>query len=221
MRPDRAWLRSPTGNARSPVPPFARLMALAWSGLAIGLAGCAGPSGVERAASINQPLRGSMSTRGATPHFVYSPYKHVPIALADSGAIASAVAGAPTPIVANGRSTLPPGVAALTLAFATGECGMETWDGIDPSLLASANLRDFVQAGIDYIISTGGEGGVFTCATDAGMEAFIAHYASARLIGFDFDIERGQSAEIVVSLVRRIKTESPDALPLTPAPPPV
>ena len=188
------------------MPPFARLMALAWSGLAIGLAGCAGPSGVERAASINQPLRGSMSTRGATPHFVYSPYKHVPIALADSGAIASAVAGAPTPIVANGRSTLPPGVAALTLAFATGECGMETWDGIDPSLLASANLRDFVQAGIDYIISTGGEGGVFTCATDAGMEAFIAHYASARLIGFDFDIERGQSAEIVVSLVRRIKT---------------
>jgi hypothetical protein len=76
---------------------------------------------------------------------------------------------------------------------------------VDPRLLANANLREFVRAGIDYIISTGGEGGVFSCATDAGMEAFIAHYASPRLIGFDFDIERGQSAEIVGSLVQRIK----------------
>jgi hypothetical protein len=62
-----------------------------------------------------------------------------------------------------------------------------------------------VRADIDYIISTGGEAGVFTCATDAGMEAFIARYASPRLIGFDFDIEHGQSAEIVGSLVQRIK----------------
>src|SRR2546423_4808850 len=195
-------------SERSPVRRCARLIALVCSGLGVGLAGCAAvPTGVEPASSTNHPLRGSISARGAAPHFVYSPYKHVPIALApDSGTISSAVAGAPTPIVANGRSTLPPGVTALTLAFATGECGMETWDGIDPNLLASANLRGFVQAGIDYIISTGGEAGVFTCATDAGMEAFIGHYASARLIGFDFDIERGQSAEIFASLVRRIKT---------------
>ena len=147
-----------------------------------------------------------MSTRGAAPHFVYSPYKHVPVALPpDGGAISTAVTGAPTPIVGNGRSTLPPGVTALTLAFATGECGAETWDGMEARLLANGNLRAFVGAGIDYIISTGGEAGVFTCATDAGMEAFIARYASPRLIGFDFDIERGQSAEIVASLVRRIK----------------
>jgi len=147
-----------------------------------------------------------MSTRGAAPHFVYSPYKHVAVALApDSGAISTAVAGAPTPIVVNGRSTLPPGETALTLAFATGECGTETWDGMEARLLATGNLRGFVQAGIDYIISTGGEAGVFTCTTDAGMEAFIARYVSPRLIGFDFDIERGQSAEIVASLVRRIK----------------
>ena len=186
---------------------FARLTALVCSGLGVGLAGCAAvPTGVEPASSTNQPPRGSIFARVAAPHFVYSPYKHVPIALApDSGTISTAAAGAPTPIVANGRSTLPPGVTALTLAFATGECGTETWDGMDPQALLNADLRAFARAGIDYIISTGGEGGVFTCATDAGMEAFVAHYASPRLIGFDFDIERGQSAEIVASLVRRIK----------------
>jgi len=184
-----------------PVRRFARLIALLSSGLAAALPGCAVPAGDEPASSINQPLR-----RSPAPHFVYSPYKHVAVALAPgSGAISTAVAGAPTPIVVNGRSTLPPGVTALTLAFATGECGAETWDGMDPWLLMNANLREFVQAGIDYIISTGGEAGVFTCATDAGMEAFIAHYASSRLIGFDFDIERGQSADIVASVVRRIK----------------
>jgi chitinase len=164
------------------------------------------PPGGELASSINQPLRRSMPARGTAPHFVYSPYKYIPVALApDSGAISTAVAGAPTPIVVNGQSTLPPGVTALTLAFATGECGAETWDGMDPRLLVDGNLRAFVRAGIDYIISTGGEGGVFTCATDAGMEAFIAHYASPGLVGFDFDIERGQTADVVASLVRRVK----------------
>jgi chitinase len=173
--------------------------------LALGLAGCTVPTGGELASSINQPQRRSMSARGTASHFVYSPYKHIPVALAPgSGAISTAVAGAPTPIVVNGRSTLPLGVTVLTLAFATGECGAETWDGMDPRLLANGNLREFVQAGIDYIISTGGEAGVFTCATDAGMEAFIAHYASPGLVGFDFDIERGQTADVVASLVRCI-----------------
>jgi chitinase len=44
---------------------------------------------------------------------------------------------------------------------------------------------------------------MFTCSTDAGMEAFIARYASSRLIGIDFDIEAGQTAEMIDSLVRR------------------
>lgn len=146
------------------------------------------------------------SSPAKAQHFVYSPYKHVPIALAPGdGLISTAVAGAPTPIVVSGRSTLPPSVTALTLAFATGECGAETWEGMDPSWLANGSLPALADAGIDYIISTGGEAGVFTCATDAGMEAFVAHYASPRLIGFDFDIERGQSADVVASLVRRIK----------------
>src|SRR5437879_4777897 len=157
MRPDRIWLRMRRDSERSPVRRFGRLIAFVCSGLGVGLAGCVGSTGVEPASSSNQPLRGSISSRGAAPHFVYSPYKHVSVALAsDSGAISTAVAGAPTPIVVNGRSTLPPGVTALTLAFATGECGTEIWDGMEARLLATANLQGLVQAGIDYIISKGG-----------------------------------------------------------------
>lgn len=143
--------------------------------------------------------------RAAAARFVYSPYKHVPIAL-DPGtrAISTAVRGVPTPIVVAGESTLPAGVTALTLAFATGECGAEAWDGMAPQDWVDANLRALERAGIDYIVSTGGEAGVFTCASDAGMEAFIARYLSPHLVGFDFDIERGQSDEVLASLVRRI-----------------
>jgi anti-sigma factor RsiW len=115
LRPDRSWLRTHRDSGRTPAPRFSRLIACVWSGLTLGLAGCAAvPTGVEPASSANQPLRGSISARGAAPHFVYSPYKHVTVALApDSGTISTAVTGAPTPIVANGRSTLPPSVTCL------------------------------------------------------------------------------------------------------------
>jgi chitinase len=205
MRPDGSWLTL-RDDERAAALRLARLIGLLGCGLAVALAGCAVPTGNVLPSSVNPSLGRAMPARETAPPFVYSPYKYVPVALApDSGAISAAVAGVSTPIVIDGRSTLPSSVTALTLAFATGECGSETWDGMDPRLLADGNLHAFVRAGIDYIISTGGEAGVFTCATDAGMETFIARYASARLIGFDFDIERGQSTEIVASLVQRIK----------------
>src|SRR5258708_2343400 len=78
----------------------------AWSGIAapalvaVLLAGCAGQ------------LEGqSREARAAATRFVYSPYKHVPIAL-DPGAraLSTAAGGAPTRIVVGGRSTLPAGV---------------------------------------------------------------------------------------------------------------
>ncbi len=71
--------------------------------------------------------------------------------------------------------------------------------------IADANVADFDRAGVDYLVSTGGQGGVFTCASDEGMERFIKRYESAHLIGIDFDIEAGQTAAQVDSLVRRIK----------------
>ena len=170
-------------------------LALAW----LLVAACAGPQSTSRE---TVPV-GSGEPRAAT-RFVYSPYKHIPIALPETRVLSTAASGAPTPIVADGRSALPAGVSALTLAFATGECGAESWDGIEPRDWVEANLPALDRAGIGYIISTGGEAGAFTCTSDAAMEAFIARYATGHLVGFDFDIERGQSDEILDSLAKRI-----------------
>lgn len=118
----------------------------------------------------------------AAPRFVYSPYQFLPLA-------GLARAGGPD---------------ALTLAFATGECGDEKWGARSGAEIAAAHVVAFVKAGSDYLISTGGGGAKFTCGSDASMERFIARYASARLVGIDFDIEDGQSPEQVDSLVQRI-----------------
>ena len=118
----------------------------------------------------------------AAPRFVYSPYQFLPLA-------GLARAGGPD---------------ALTLAFATGECGDEKWGERTGDAIAASHVPAFVKAGSDYIISTGGGGAKFTCATDAGMERFIARYESPRLLGIDFDIEDGQSLEQVDALVQRI-----------------
>jgi chitinase len=63
----------------------------------------------------------------------------------------------------------------------------------------------FAAARAPYIVSTGGETGVFTCGSDAGMERFIRRYASPMLRGFDFDIEGKQTPAQVDALVRRVK----------------
>jgi chitinase len=51
------------------------------------------------------------------------------------------------------------------------------------------------------VVSTGGEAGTFSCGSTAGMEAFIARYASPHLAGIDFDIEGGQSESDIQNLV--------------------
>jgi len=161
------------------------------------LAGCATNKGPEP-----QPIA---PTSSRPP--VYSPYKHVAIGWQpETRLMTTAVAGAPVPIVADGRSTLPHGVGAVTLAFATGECGLETWDGTDPREVVAHTIPSLVAAGVGYIVSTGGQAGTFTCASDAGMEAFVARYDSPGLIGFDFDIERGQSDEVLRDLVRAVRS---------------
>jgi hypothetical protein len=138
------------------------------------------------------------------PRFVYSPYKDLAMWRDNaSHVITAAHDGKPQPFIRNGKPAFGPG--ALTWAFATGECGDETWAGRRAQDVAKANVPQFNAAGVDYIISTGGQGGVFTCASDAGMERFIARYASPRLIGFDFDIEEGQTPAQVQSLVARIR----------------
>ena len=47
---------------------------------------------------------------------------------------------------------------------------------LDAQAVADANVAAFAKARLPYIISTGGEGNVFTCSTDEGMERFIQRY---------------------------------------------
>jgi hypothetical protein len=72
--------------------------------------------------------------------------------------------------------------------------------------MASANVPLLTQAGVKYIVSTGGAAGSFTCSSDAGMATFVNRWVSAGLIGVDFDIEAGQSPSEIADLIQRIKT---------------
>lgn len=96
----------------------------------------------------------------------------------------------------NSQSQLLLGNKAVTWAFATGECGSETWANLPGQTLAEANIKRFVQNDIDYVISTGGANGVFTCASKEGMEKFIERYQSKNFAGVDFDIEYGNEADL-------------------------
>ncbi|QBE62657.1 glycosyl hydrolase [Pseudoduganella lutea] len=132
----------------------------------------------------------------AAPRVVVSAYKFLPLNRAPDHVIGARDA---TPYLA-GKP------AALTWAFATGECGSETWREQTGAQVAKANVAAFAKAGVDYVVSTGGQGGVFTCATDEGMERFIARYDSRHLAGIDFDIEAGQTKEQIASIVQRAAT---------------
>ncbi|MCE3261734.1 MAG: glycosyl hydrolase [Pseudoduganella sp.] len=129
-------------------------------------------------------------------------------ALAAIGAAALPASALAAPAAVSGPykylSPWDPAHGVQTWAFASGECGQERWGGLDGAEVAAANVARFVQAGVGYIVSTGGQGNIFTCATDAGMEAFVSRYKSAQLIGFDFDIEHGQTPAQIDSLVQRI-----------------
>jgi hypothetical protein len=133
----------------------------------------------------------------------FSPYKDVTISLNwNTNVISTAVTGTLSPVL----NVMPSHVPMVTWAFATGQCGSETWGGVAPSALVAANVQNWVNAGKKYIISTGGAAGSFTCASDASFETFVNRYASASLAGIDFDIEAGQSQVDIDNLVQRVKT---------------
>lgn len=120
----------------------------------------------------------------AAPAFVAGPYQYLPLT---QGA----------------AQVVPHGT--LTWAFASGECGDEVWRDGAGAQIAARNVPAFVAAGRPYIVSTGGAEHKFTCAGAAGMERFIARYDSAQLVGIDFDIEDGQSAEQIDALMGAIR----------------
>ena len=155
-------------------------------------------------ASRDAAHSGDDSATGTPPAgLVFSPYKDITINMNWTTNVASTmVSGTSTPLATDAKQN---GASAVTLAFATGECGSENWGGVPGATAASANVPPLTQAGLDYIVSTGGSAGVFTCGTDSGMETFITSWASSNLIGVDFDIEAGQSQAVISALLSRIQ----------------
>ncbi|HEY0798610.1 MAG TPA: discoidin domain-containing protein, partial [Candidatus Baltobacteraceae bacterium] len=133
---------------------------------------------------------------GSAPSFVYSPFEYTGDFAGPT--ITTQVTGGSQSVL----SVMPSGVTAMTWAFASGTCGSENWNGTSPSSLVSANVQAWVNAGKQYIISTGGGGGAFTCPTTSGFLSFVRTYYSSSMIGVDFDIENGQSQAVINALVQ-------------------
>ena len=139
---------------------------------------------------------------------MFSPYKDITINLDwNTNTMRTAITGTPIPIVGTGSlvSTQVPNLGAITLAFATGACGSENWGGVSAASFASANISALSSAGLNYIVSTGGAAGTFSCASQSGMASFMSRYATAQMIGVDFDIEGGQSSSDISNLVAQVK----------------
>jgi len=147
---------------------------------------------------------GTGTGTGSASGLLFSPYKDVTINMNwNTYQMQSAVTGSDLPVVGSGSlvSQYVPKLPALTLAFATGSCGSETWGGVSGADLAAENVPQLEVADLNYVVSTGGAAGTFTCDSTAGMESFIARYASPNLVGIDFDIEGGQSESDIQNLV--------------------
>jgi hypothetical protein len=120
----------------------------------------------------------------------------------NTNVVSTMVSGAMAPI---GMDLAANGGKVISLAFATGECGSEDWAGVQGPAMATANASLLDAQGVGYIVSTGGADGSFTCGSDAGMETFIGRWATPHLVGIDFDIEAGQTQEVISDLISRIQ----------------
>lgn len=188
------------------------------NGLVIGLsslvlAACGGDDGAGGASLLKAQATPSVQAAANTAaaaalpsNFIFSAYKDITINLNwNTNVISTAVTGSLQPVL----SVLPAKLKTLTWSFATGECGSENWSGLTGSQVAAANVQNMVNAGRNYIISTGGAAGSFSCGSDANFSKFINTYNSANLKGIDFDIEAGQSQAVINALVQRVKAAQP------------
>lgn len=140
----------------------------------------------------------------AAGDLLFSPYKDITINLDwNTNIMSTMVTGTRLPVVGSGSlvSTKVPNLGAITLAFATGECGSENWGGVPAAAFASANIGRLDSAGVNYVVSTGGQAGVFTCGSATGMAKFLSTYMTSHMVGIDFDIEGGQSTAQLNALI--------------------
>ena len=138
-------------------------------------------------------------TNCAAAGFIFSPYKDVTVdANFNTGEQQTTAGGTSQPVA----QAMPNET--LTWAFATGDCTQESWAGFSPAMEAT-NVQAFVSNGKKYILSTGGAAGSFSCFSASGLIGFINRYNSSNLVGVDFDIETGQSAGTIQSIVNSVK----------------
>lgn len=172
-----------------------------------GPAGSGDPWGLPVACGGGGPTPTPTPTPKPTPtptppppgSLLFAVYKDVTInANFNTGAQQTNVTGTVSPVT----SIMPNKT--LVWAFATGTCGAESWAGITSGMEAS-NVQTFVNAGKNYIISTGGANGVFDCPSTSSFISFINTYNSANLVGIDFDIEGGQSQQVIDDLINATK----------------
>ena len=150
----------------------------------------------------DSPVPAASATPSPEGAVVFSPYKDVGINANWNTLVMSTVVNSAS--LAPLLSALPSNIKTVTWAFATGECGQENWAGMGAEQFAKANVSPYVTAGKNYIISTGGAAGIFTCSSNAGMHAFLNRYMSVNLIGLDVDIERDQTQDQITSLVKTL-----------------
>ncbi|WP_233840929.1 hypothetical protein [Dyella sp. 2HG41-7] len=152
----------------------------------------------------------------APSSMLFSPYKDITVDMNWSNdTMQTAASGTSLPLVGSGSffATQEPQLGAVTLSFATGACGSESWAGLSAPAFISANIGALSSAGLNYIVSTGGAGGVFTCATPSAFASFIASYYTPQMVGVDFDIESSQTqAEIqqLIADVAAVQTQYPN-----------
>jgi chitinase len=152
----------------------------------------AGSSAPSASVSVTTPQCTGSCGGGAV---TFASYKDVTLnADFNTGLQRSAVTGTVQPVT----SAMPNKT--LIWAFATGTCDSENWAGISPAMEAT-NVQAFVNAGKNYIISTGGANGAFDCSSGQGLINFINRYNSSNLVGIDFDIELGQSQQLIDNLI--------------------
>ena len=114
------------------------------------------------------------SGRCTMKEFLFSPYLDINIPTTAISQPTKSANVAPQLLVESPAGAIPQDMKALTLAFATGECGNERWGGRHSKEIVGSTIKSLRRAGIAYVISTGGAQGVFNCSTDEGMAQFIA-----------------------------------------------
>ncbi|PJI84835.1 carbohydrate-binding protein [Luteimicrobium subarcticum] len=148
---------------------------------------------------------------GVGSGFVFSPYKDITVSMDwNTNTLRTNAGGSMQPLVGTNSffSNVAPKMGSITLAFATGTCTNEGWAGVNAQSFIDANIGNLDKAGLNYIVSTGGAAGSFTCGSGADLQKFIARYATPHMIGLDFDIENGMSASDITNLVNAAASAS-------------